>query len=149
MDDIIALPISIFVIMGILIMGLSGQSLLLKNAQVIKEINIEAELIATNGEFSSDTYNRIERNVALYGDFIIKIRLDKKNEDGIYQKIYSKKDILDKKLKVGDIVHLLLIETSESDFERLSDSSIYFESEKEYDFKINKYITIPITKDGE
>lgn len=149
MDDIIALPISLVCIMAVLIMGLSGQSLLLNNAQLTKEINIEAEVIATNGEISTDTYNRIKRNISKYGDFVVKIRLDKQNANGIYQKTYKPAEILDEKLKVGDIIHLLFIETSESDFERLSESELYFDKEKEYDFKINKYIAIPITKDGE
>ena len=151
MDDILALPFSIFCILAIILFGLSGQAQIVQEYRLDSMLSNEAEIIATNGVFSKDTYERIERQISLYGEYVVKIRLDKKviSENEEYEKFFDEDSILDEKLSVGDRVHIMIYQTNSTALERLAKSKIFFENTKEYDFKNYKYITIPIVKDGE
>jgi len=151
MDDILGMFVGILLFAGVIVFGLTAQIQVVNESRVDSIITTELELISTNGEISTDTYETLKMKLATYGEFNIQLRLDIKQAGEIilYDKIFSEKNILNRKLKVGDRVHFLIKKLNSDKLERMANSNLFFEKNKDYNFKNYRYYTVPIVKDGE
>lgn len=145
MDDILVLPISIFCILGLVLLGLTGQSQTLKQYRVENVIATELESISISGEVSSENLANLKRQLVQYGEYTVQLRLDRQAG----KKEYDQKEIVDKQLRVGDTVHLLLHETKRTVLERLINSNLFFDTKGVYyDMRGYRYYNVTIVKDG-
>jgi hypothetical protein len=78
-----------------------------------------SETIATSGMLSQSTYDYLKENVNKYGDYLIKIKLEKQIKPGVYDSYFREEDVIDKKLKIGDRVTVYLEDKKPSLFGRL------------------------------
>jgi len=91
----------------------------------INKVNYEAaEVAATSGVLSSETYSYLSDSVNRYGDYMIKLKLEKQVKPGIYDVFFESGDIIDKELQVGDKLTIYLEDKNLSLFGKLVNSTI-------------------------
>lgn len=86
----------------------------------VNDINYNvAEVVATSGEFSQDTYDYLKESLYRYGRYDITLKLEKYIKDGIYDTYFDKTEILDKKLKIGDRLTIFVEDQDQDLFGKL------------------------------
>lgn len=103
--------------------------------------------ISDSGIFSTETYNDLKKTLSRYGDYNISLRLDKQIKPGVHDTYFDKNEILDKKLKRGDKITILLEDREFTWFGRLVNMSFLSYSPKmKIDNRIRSTKSAIITK---
>ncbi len=105
------------------------------------------EVVSTTGVLSEELYQYIEDNINKYGDYIIKLKLEKQIKAGIYDTFYDPSVIIDQKLQIGDRLTIYLEDMKLTLFGRLINASFLgFTPEKYIDIRIKSIKTAVISK---
>lgn len=97
----------------------------------INDLNYSvSEVIATSGEFSQNLFEYLKENANKYGDYFIKIKLEKQIKPGVFNTYFSNNndadnEIIGKKLRVGDRVTIYLEDRKPSLFGRLINAAFF------------------------
>ncbi len=118
--------------------------------QRVSELNYSVcETVAVSGELSSQLYQYLRDSLRRFGDYRVKLRLEKQVETGVYDTYFDEARILDVKLRVGDRLTVYLEDRVETLFGRLINASIFGSSpQRAVDVKIRSIKTALVSKDG-
>ncbi len=114
----------------------------------INNLNYNAiEVVSTTGELSEELYHYVEDNINKYGDYIIKLKLEKQIKAGIYDTFYDPSVIIGRKLQKGDRLTIYLEDKKVTLFGRLINASFLgFAPEKYNEIHIKSIKTAVISK---
>ena len=105
------------------------------------------ESVSTNGIFSERAFNYLNERLSRFGDYKIKMKLEKLVKDGLYDVYFDKDLIVGQRLRRGDRVTTYVEDRELTLFGRLLNSSLYspLPTEK-IDMRVNSIMTGIITK---
>ncbi|MGV8145840.1 MAG: hypothetical protein ACLKAK_03275 [Alkaliphilus sp.] len=105
------------------------------------------ESISTNGIFSERAYNSLDERLSRFGNYKIKLKLEKLIKDGVYDVYFDNETIIGRRLRRGDKMTIYLEDRDLTLFGRLINSSMYNGSTtQKIDVRINSMMTGIITK---
>ncbi len=116
----------------------------------VNQINYSvAETVSTSGLLSKDLYDFLYDRVNKFGNYTIKLKLEKQIKQGVYDIYFDKNDIVDKYLSIGDRLTIYLEDKNPTIFGRLINSTfLAYSPDKQSDLRIKSMKTAIIAKNA-
>lgn len=116
----------------------------------INELNYNVtEVVSTTGVLSRDLYTYLSDQANKYGDYRIKMKLEKQIKPGIYDTFYNEAEIIDQSLRIGDRLTIYLEDQNLTLFGRLLNATLLgYSPEELFDAHIRSIKTVVVAKDA-
>lgn len=77
-----------------------------------------AEVLSTNGILTTHLYGSYKDQLSRYGDYHVRLKLEKQIKPGVYDIFFQEEDIIDKRLAIGDRLTIFVEDRNPSLFNR-------------------------------
>ncbi len=113
----------------------------------INELNYSAvEVVSTSGVLTGDLYRYLSDSTARYGNYSIRLKLEKQIKAGVYDTFFDAGEIVGRYLEVGDRLTVYLEDKNPTLFGRLVNATLLFNNPRHVDNNIKSIKTAIIAR---